>query len=446
MHITPTLLILATTTLATLAAGCATPEEAAAWLDAGPDQHPKDDIDAHRDPDPTDHGPAPDLGLDLDASPDPDLDAMFDLGLDLDASPDLDPDPDMDFDPDMSVDPDPDPDPDPESWGPCQVDGIPGDCIDIADCQTEAIPGFCPGPAGVQCCLEEAPDPDPDPDPDPNDWGPCNARGTPGTCIPAADCPGRTTPGLCPGPADIQCCTDDDDAFACDPDIYPDPDPNADLIEPIGDPGCPDGMAAIEDFCVDRYEAALLELLPDGTETPHSPYHNPGATPVRAVSLPDAIPQGYIDAHRAAAACNASGKRLCTDAEWLRACRFTDDRTYPYGPARQPGLCNDARARHPAVELFPDAPNPFDHIQDACINQLPDALAPTGSHPECVTPEGLYDLMGNLHEWTADPQGTFRGGFYVDTVRNGNGCLYRTTAHDRSHYDYSTGFRCCADR
>jgi len=24
-------------------------------------------------------------------------------------------------------------------------------------------------------------------------------------------------------------------------------------------------------------------------------------------------------------------------------------------------------------------------------------------------------MMGNLHEWTADPAGTFRGGFYVDT-------------------------------
>jgi hypothetical protein len=53
--------------------------------------------------------------------------------------------------------------------------------------------------------------------------------------------------------------------------------------------------------------------------------------------------------------------------------------------------------------------------------------------------------MGNLHEWTSDPEGTFRGGFYVDTVINGPGCLYRTTAHDRAHWDYSTGFRCCAD-
>ena len=57
----------------------------------------------------------------------------------------------------------------------------------------------------------------------------------------------------------------------------------------------------------------------------------------------------------------------------------------------------------------------------------------------------MLDMMGNLHEWTANPAGTFRGGFYVDTTVNGEGCLYDTTAHDVLHWDYSTGFRCCAD-
>jgi hypothetical protein len=46
-----------------------------------------------------------------------------------------------------------------------------------------------------------------------------------------------------------------------------------------------------------------------------------------------------------------------------------------------------------------------------------------------------------------DPAGTgiFLGGFFVDTVNNGNGCLYRTTAHPVTYWDYSTGFRCCAE-
>ena len=80
-----------------------------------------------------------------------------------------------------------------------------------------------------------------------------------------------------------------------------------------------------------------------------------------------------------------------------------------------------------------------------CLNQLPDGLSPTGAHAGCVSADGIYDMMGNLHEWTAAPSGTFRGGYYLDTKLNGEGCDYRTTAHAPAYYDYSTGFRCCAD-
>ena len=44
-----------------------------------------------------------------------------------------------------------------------------------------------------------------------------------------------------------------------------------------------------------------------------------------------------------------------------------------------------------------------------------------------------------------DSSGTFRGGFYADTSLYGPGCLYATTAHNTAHWDYSTGFRCCAE-
>jgi hypothetical protein len=52
-------------------------------------------------------------------------------------------------------------------------------------------------------------------------------------------------------------------------------------------------------------------------------------------------------------------------------------------------------------------------------------------------------MVGNIHEWTDDA--SFRGGYYLDTQMNGEGCDYRTTAHSANYYDYSTGFRCCAD-
>jgi formylglycine-generating enzyme required for sulfatase activity len=219
--------------------------------------------------------------------------------------------------------------------------------------------------------------------------------------------------------------------------------PNGGLVESAGDPGCPDGMARVSSVCIDRYEASLEELTAEGPRQ-WSPFHNPGRTRVRARSLEGAIPQGYINADQAEAACRQAGKRLCTSDEWLSACRGSEGRTYPYGGTRYDGLCNDSRRRHPAVELFPRHPDPYSMINNACINQLPDSLGPTGARSGCRTPEGVYDLMGNLHEWVADADGTFRGGYYVDTRINGEGCLYRTTAHSRRHWDYSTGFRCCA--
>lgn len=312
---------------------------------------------------------------------------------------------------------------------------------DAAEGPDAHLPDAAPAPDAADRDPDAAPV-EPDAVPPPEDWGPCSVQGVPGRCIPTDECgDGRhPTPGFCPGPGHIQCCTQNDEVFGCDPRDHP--QPNGGLAEAPGAGGCPAGMVPVEGFCIDRYEASLVTL--DGQ--PWSPYHNPGAREVRAVSVAGAVPQGYINGVQAAAACQRAGKRLCSDAEWMRACRGAAEWTYPYGPNRQPGVCNDARAVHPAVELFPDDPNRFSRLQDACINQLPDSVAPTGEHDGCVTPEGAFDLMGNLHEWTADPQGTFRGGFYVDTVINGNGCLYRTTAHDTGHWDYSTGFRCCAGR
>ena len=194
----------------------------------------------------------------------------------------------------------------------------------------------------------------------------------------------------------------------------------------------------------DRMLAALRRQQPD--HVPFSPYVNPGTTPVHAVSIQGAVPQGYIDQVQADDACAAAGKRLCTDSEWLRACQGPNADTYPYGDVLQPGACNDARAVHPAVEYFGTTdPWIWSELGNACLNQLHDSLDPAGANPGCVTAEGAFDMMGNLHEWTADPAGTFRGGYYVDTVQNGPGCLYATTAHNVLHWDYSTGFRCCAD-
>jgi hypothetical protein len=200
-------------------------------------------------------------------------------------------------------------------------------------------------------------------------------------------------------------------------------------------------------FCIDRYEAALLDISVPGAPVPWSPYRNPGTTLVRAISARFAVPQGYLNGVQAGAACEAAGKRLCTDQEWMRACRGPSSTTYPYGNTRIPGQCNDARSVHPAVEYFGTTdPWIWDELDHPCLNQVWNGLDRAGTNPGCVSAEGPHDMMGNLHEWTDNPGGTFRGGYYVDTVLNGNGCLYATTAHDTSHWDFSTGFRCCADQ
>jgi formylglycine-generating enzyme len=229
-------------------------------------------------------------------------------------------------------------------------------------------------------------------------------------------------------------------AGPCDPTAAP--LPNEGLVEAPGDQGCLRGMVSLGSFCIDRFEASLVDEMGGSL----SPYQNPGATLAFAVSIAGAIPQGYISGDQAADACAAAGKRLCTDDEWLAACRGPDEHVYPYGDALELGRCNDHRAVHPAVELFmTEDPSIYSMLDDACLNQLEDSLAPTGAFAGCVTDAGAFDLMGNLHEWMSDPAGTFRGGFYVDTMINGPGCLYVTTAHNTAHWDYSTGFRCCAE-
>lgn len=223
--------------------------------------------------------------------------------------------------------------------------------------------------------------------------------------------------------------------------------PNAGIREPPGNDGCPAGMARIAGtrVCIDRWEAHLVVEMSDGTTRPWSPYFNPEARRIRARSAPGAVPQGYINGFQAAQACVAAGKRLCTRWQWQRACQGERPRDYPYGQHRLEGACNDHRTRHPLIEYFDSKDSwIWKEMEHPCINQLPSSLLRTGEKTECVTPDGVHDLVGNLHEWVDDPKGTFLGGFYVDARENGEGCRYTTVAHGAEHWDYSTGFRCCA--
>jgi formylglycine-generating enzyme required for sulfatase activity len=195
-------------------------------------------------------------------------------------------------------------------------------------------------------------------------------------------------------------------------------------------------------FCIDRWEASLVEIGPEG-DRPFSPYLSPEDRTVKAISRAGVVPQGYVSRDQAARACQAASKRLCTEDEWVAACRGNPPHRFPYGDAREEGACND-RGTSPLRVLYSD-PYHAGPMNDPRLNQQPNTVARTGQYARCTNRNGLFDMVGNLHEWVASPHATFRGGFYQDAHLNGEGCAYRTTAHVASYHDYSTGFRCCAD-
>ena len=216
--------------------------------------------------------------------------------------------------------------------------------------------------------------------------------------------------------------------------------------------GCPDSMARVEAFCIDRFE---ITLVGGGGEV-HPYFKRPpyGMAGLKAVSTPGVFPQGYMSQKMSAMACEAAGKRLCTLAEWQRACMGPAGTTFPYGNAAEAGRCNtNKRGPHILDKHFPDIPHmrrTGKHFNDPALLQDPDYLVRTGSMAKCASPEGVYDIDGNLSEWVSDTlmkgdglHGTFAGDAF--SGHGTEGCGRRTAAHAADYHDYSMGARCCAD-
>jgi formylglycine-generating enzyme required for sulfatase activity len=217
---------------------------------------------------------------------------------------------------------------------------------------------------------------------------------------------------------------------------------------------CPDEMASISGkFCIDRHEASVEELDRDGKVTRLHPHNREiGGRRVRAVSRPGVLPQAYLDRNEAQAACEQAGKRLCTGDEWLAACRGRTPSLYPYGPRFRSGHCNDEGVS-PLQLLHGPAPgHDFATMNDPRLDEIAGGVARTGAFARCTAGDGVLDMVGNLHEWTAAsrgpaeaPRAVFRGGYFLDTHTLGEGCSYVTEGHLPTYRDYSIGFRCCAD-
>lgn len=183
----------------------------------------------------------------------------------------------------------------------------------------------------------------------------------------------------------------------------------------------------------------LLPILP--------PWQTDGSFRPKAVSRPNVRPQGYVPGFVVEPACRAAGKRPCREAEWVLACKGERQTKHPYGDQYRAGRCNVFRNSHPGRLLHN---NWSVGLSDPRLNMMADQqgvlLRDTGTTPTCLSVWGddaVYDMVGNVDEWIDDPSGVFVGGFYSRNTRSG--CEARVGAHPTVYFDYSTGFRCCAD-
>lgn len=241
---------------------------------------------------------------------------------------------------------------------------------------------------------------------------------------------------------------------------------------------CPAEMARFGRYCVDRWEMSVVDKA---TGEALSPYYPPspgllsevwrgwlierdqlgdeaaramplpplstlqrsGRFEAKAVSRPGVIPQSYMSQVLARRACENAGKRLCTQDEWVGACKGKAALKFPYGGAYRMGVCNVHRPIHPAAVLHG---SPSLGHRDPRLNLVYEGESPllrtTGETVACASQlddERIYDMVGNIDEWVED--GMFVGGFYARSTTNG--CEAKVTNHAPIYYDYSTGARCC---
>jgi formylglycine-generating enzyme required for sulfatase activity len=133
----------------------------------------------------------------------------------------------------------------------------------------------------------------------------------------------------------------------------------------------------------------------------------------------------------AAELCEARGARLCTEAEWTFACEGEELRPYPYGFKRDNTLCNFDKTNLGGPE-----------------DKLHDLRAPITDYPQCLSPFGVHNIVGNVDEWTvredqvAPNRSALRGGWWLP---GRNRCRAATTAHAENYSGKQVGFRCCRD-
>ncbi len=136
------------------------------------------------------------------------------------------------------------------------------------------------------------------------------------------------------------------------------------------------------------------------------------------------FPVVWVSRSDASAYCEWIGGRLPSEKEWEKAARGSDGRFFPWGDVM------------PSPET---------------ANYGSQALEPAGNRPQDVSPHGVYDMAGNVAEWTSSTTQEGAETFFI--VRGGS---YNTRAREMltCHRDFvesgevrreNIGFRCAAD-
>lgn len=172
------------------------------------------------------------------------------------------------------------------------------------------------------------------------------------------------------------------------------------------------------DFYIYSYEA----VRPDANDKAV------GSMTHRSCSRSNALPWAQVNYAGAKAACEAAGKKLCTGEQWLIACQGATPHLYPYGDTFNPTACNG-----------------YENGKETTV--------PSGTMKQCVGGDtGLFDMSGNLREWTDDQRGktaenvpiyVVRGGAYHTPVE-GLTCNFELSQAVADVVLPAIGFRCCS--
>ena len=189
---------------------------------------------------------------------------------------------------------------------------------------------------------------------------------------------------------------------------------------------------------VAQYKAFLQEPASKGQE-PDEPYDSYMPQDYFTNPTYSNHPVVNVSWENAEAYCRWAGNRMLSEAEWEKAARGTDGRTYPWGSAWDENNCS---------------------WDDESFGFRADGYsftAPVGSYHSGVSPYGVYDMSGNAWEWVSDWYQPYAGNDTQDpdygntyrVIRGGSWLRYplglTTTARDTCapnlRYN-SIGFRC----